>query len=469
MNTPGVSGAMTGLALRSLRYRLTSFTATFLTVVLGTALIGSFATLTETSFGDGVAKADQETLTIMGLVVGGWGALIVLFSLSSTLAVAVRQRDVEIALLRTVGTTPRQARKMIRTETLLVSVVGALLGAAIASIGGEALFTILQGGDMVADSVEFRGGPASLGTVAVLVVLVSLVSATLAGRKATRGAATIALADGMAGHERMRWWRVLGGVLLVGYAATLAMLTVTVMKDSSDPYAAMQTAGNACILGGIGFAVLAPLLLRWSALALRPVFALAGAPGYLAAFNASRRSQVLSGVLGALTVFVGTTVGVLMMVGIDGRTLDAMVSNTQEAQQEAQTITLLNNVVTGMIALFAAIMVVNSIVAAISDRRREFARLQLVGASNSQVRDSVLAEASLVTAVGLFFGGLASLATVVPYSIARDEGVVPDGQLWLPIVLAVAAAMLTLGASSAAARRALDRANKAGITTAVAA
>lgn len=465
MRTPKMSGAMTVLALRSLRYRLTSFTATFLTVVLGTALIGSFATLTETSFGDGVAKADQETLTIMGLVVGGWGALIVLFSLSSTLAVAVRQRDVEIALLRTVGTTPRQARKMIRTETLLVSVVGALLGAAIASIGGEALFTILQGGDMVADSVEFRGGPASLGTVALLVVLVSLVSATLAGRKATRGAATIALADGMAGHERMRWWRVLGGVLLIGYAATLAMLTVTVMKDSSDPYAAMQTAGNACILGGIGFAVLAPLLLRWSALALRPVFALAGAPGYLAAFNASRRSQVLSGVLGALTVFVGTTVGVLMMVGIDGRTLDAIAPN----KQEADTITLLNNVITGMIALFAAIMVVNSIVAAISDRRREFARLQLVGASSSQVRDSVLAEAGLVTAVGLFFGGLASLATVVPYSIARDEGVVPDGQLWLPIVLAVIAAMLTLGASSAAARRALDRANTAGLTTAVAA
>lgn len=459
------TGSMTGLALRSLRYRMTSFTATFLTVVLGTALIGSFATLTETAFSDGVSKADQEALTIMGLVVGGWGALIVLFSLASTLSVAVRQRDVEIALLRTVGTTPRQARKMIRTETLLVSVVGSLLGVVIASVGGEALFAMLQGGDMIADSVEFAGGPASLSAVAVLVVLVSLGSATLAGRKATRGSPTIALADGLSGRERMRWWRKAGGLLLVGYGAALALLTVTVMKDSSDPYAPMQTAANACIVLGIGFAVLAPLLLRWAALALRPVFSLAGAPGFLAAFNASRRSQVLSGVLGALTVFVGTTIGITMMVGIDGRTLDAIAPN----KQEADTITLLNNVVTGMIALFAAIMVVNSIAAAISDRRREFARLQLVGASVSQVRDSVLAEAGLVTAVGLVLGGVASVATVVPYSIVRDEGVVPDGQLWLPIVLAVLAAAITLGASSAAARRTLDKTTSAGITTAVAA
>ncbi len=67
--------------------------------------MGSFATLLETASGP-VSGSDQETLITMGAVVGGWGTMIVLFSLASTLSVAVRQRDVEIALLRTIGATP---------------------------------------------------------------------------------------------------------------------------------------------------------------------------------------------------------------------------------------------------------------------------------------------------------------------------------------------------------------------------
>ena len=44
-------GVMTGLAWASLRHRATAFTATFVSVLLGTALIGSFATLVETATG----------------------------------------------------------------------------------------------------------------------------------------------------------------------------------------------------------------------------------------------------------------------------------------------------------------------------------------------------------------------------------------------------------------------------------
>ena len=62
----------------------------------------------------------------MGAVVGGWGAVIVLFSLVSTVGITVRQREVEIGLLRIIGATPRQARRLVRAETLLVAVVAAL-------------------------------------------------------------------------------------------------------------------------------------------------------------------------------------------------------------------------------------------------------------------------------------------------------------------------------------------------------
>ena len=113
----GRGGVMTRLAFASLRHRATASLATFVTVLLGTALMGSFATLAATGTGP-VSATDQETLFIMGAVVGGWGALIVLFAVVSTVGITVTQREVEIGLLRTIGATPRQARRLVRAETL---------------------------------------------------------------------------------------------------------------------------------------------------------------------------------------------------------------------------------------------------------------------------------------------------------------------------------------------------------------
>ncbi len=56
-------------------------------------------------------------------VVGGWGSLIVLFSVVSTVGITVTQREVEIGLLRTIGATPRQAKRLVRAETFLVALV----------------------------------------------------------------------------------------------------------------------------------------------------------------------------------------------------------------------------------------------------------------------------------------------------------------------------------------------------------
>ena len=114
---------------------------------------------------------------------------------------------------------------------------------------------------------------------------------------------------------------------------------------------------------------------------------------------------------------------------------------------------MLNNVVVGMIALFAAIMVVNSFVAVIAHRRTELARLRLLGATTTQVHRSVLAESAIVAGVGVVLGAIASLATIVPFSVARSEGVVPDGQLWLPFALITVAVLLTLASARGAVRR----------------
>jgi putative ABC transport system permease protein len=50
-------------------------------------------------------------------------------------------------------------------------------------------------------------------------------------------------------------------------------------------------------------------------------------------------------------------------------------------------------------------------------------------------------------------GAIASLTTIVPFAVARDEGIVPDGQLWLPVVVGAVVVLLTLGAARGAVRR----------------
>ena len=437
---------MRRLALASLRHRAVAFAATFVSVALGALLVGSFAVLAAASFGE-VSADDAETLRIMGLVVGSWGTLIVVASVVSTVGIVVGQRTGEVGLLRVIGATPRQVRRLIRAETAVLTTMAAALGAAVALPAGRLLLRLLIDAGMVDSTVRAgRGLPAAVATFALLLAA-SLAASAVASRRGVRGPATLALSEAEAGAGRLRWWRLLIGLALVGHGLVMAVVTVTVTGDDPDPYAAMSTSGSASIVVGVGLACLAPLLLRWAATVGAPLLGRGDPARWLAAFNASRRPHLLAGVLGPVIVFVAGAVGVLVMVGIDNRTIGA-------GHPEGRTINLLNNLVTGMIVAFAAIMVLNAFAAVVSGRRRELARLRLLGATPSEVTRSVLTEAWIVALVGVALGLAAALTTIVPFALARSEGVVPDGGLWLPPMLVVGAVALTLGSARLALRRA---------------
>ncbi|WP_407671432.1 FtsX-like permease family protein [Parafrankia elaeagni] len=385
----------------------------------------------------------------MGAVVGGWGAVIVLFSVASTVGLTVGQRDVEIGLLRTIGATGWQARRLVRAETLVVCLAAAALGALLAAAGGRALLATLVAGDVVSE-VEFGGGAVSLPLTVAGILLVCLVAAAVAGRRATRGPASVTAADDLAaddlaGARPVRRWRVALALILIAYGVGMGVVTVTVSGNSDDPYDAMATSGSASLLVGVGLALLGPPLLPVGARLARPFLGGDGA-GYLAGHTASRRAHLLGGVLGPVVVLTAGAVGTLMLVGTDGRTL------VGEPPAGTETINLLNNVVVGMISLFATIMVVNSFAAVVAHRRVELRQLWLVGGTRAQIERSVVAEAALVAAVGVVLGLVGSLATIIPFGLARGEGVLPDGQLWLPPLIVAAVAALTVLTGTSAAR-----------------
>ena len=100
-------------------------------------------------------------------------------------------------------------------------------------------------------------------------------------------------------------------------------------------------------------------------------------------------------------------------------------------------------------------MLVNTLIAATTYRRQEFGQQRLAGATPRQVLRMVGVESAVLTITGVLFGSLASLATIVPYSIARTGSVLPDAPVAIYLGDRGGGGALTLAASLGAARRAI--------------
>ena len=195
----------------------------------------------------------------------------------------------------------------------------------------------------------------------------------------------------------------------------------------------MSIAGQACILTGIGLALLAPVLIRVTGAVLGPLMRRSG--GYLAEAELRRHSRQAAGVLMPVILFVALANGALYQQFIQDDANRAAHVALSADDKGVQTLSFL---VVGMIALFAAVVVANIAVASTLHRRREFGQRRLIGDTPGEVRRSLGWEACAMLAAGLVFGTLAALAGVIPFSYAKTGDLMPHQGLG--VFLGVAAA-----------------------------
>ena len=69
-----------------------------------------------------------KTLLAMLYVLLGFSVIVSLFGMVNTMVLSVFERTREIGMLRTIGMTRRQARRMIRHESVITALIGAALG-----------------------------------------------------------------------------------------------------------------------------------------------------------------------------------------------------------------------------------------------------------------------------------------------------------------------------------------------------
>ncbi|MEU8018302.1 ABC transporter permease [Micromonospora parva] len=242
-------------------------------------------------------SGDARTRWIGMQVLSATAALasfVTVFVVASTFAFTVAQRRRELGLLRAVGATGRQVRRMVGTEALAVGasagLVGLLLGAALAPLLGRLLVDV--GYEPSTFRVRYELWPIAVSLAAGPVIAVLAVWS--ASRRAARVRPLEALREAAVEQRPIGRLRAVTGTLLLATGAALSVGTAT----ADEARVAAQYALYAVMALVAGATVLAPVVVGPLVRLLRsPVRRPGGAIGMLVrggALTATRRTAAIA-------------------------------------------------------------------------------------------------------------------------------------------------------------------------------
>ncbi|MBE1492231.1 ABC transporter permease [Plantactinospora soyae] len=228
-------------------------------------------------------------ISIFGFVIGITGFAAV-FVLTGTVALGVRQRLRELALLRTAGATPTQLRRLLGLESVLLALVAAVpalpLGVLVAHLVAARFRTL----GAVPRQFTVQVNVLVLLCAVLAGVLVTFVAARLAGRRAVRIAPTQALAETATAPSG----GVLLRLLLAFFPAAGAVAVLTFVPLGGDLGMGMSFVSCALLLCAV--AALGPIVVRLLVVPVSRLAGLAGMTGRLAGAITRVESRRVTGV-----------------------------------------------------------------------------------------------------------------------------------------------------------------------------
>lgn len=229
-------------------------------------------------------------LTVMAMSLAGTTVLIAMFVVAGTLALSIQQRRREFALLRAVGATRGQVRRLVGAEVMLLAVTASVLGALPGYLVAAGLGRAFAGTGLLPADFQLAMSPLPGFAAIVLCLVTARLAGWVAARRPARLNPVEALGESAVEVRRLGAGRVGAGALLV--VLGLAVSGVPMLVPGMVGVAA--AAGGALLLA-IGVALLGPRVLGAAAgLLAAPIRRLSPVHGYLATANMRANSRRLA-------------------------------------------------------------------------------------------------------------------------------------------------------------------------------
>ena len=269
---------------------------------------------------------DSERLTVAIALLSascGMAGFVSIFVVAGTFAYAVAARRREFGLLRAAGATPRQVRRLVLGESLVVGVIAAGAGSVLGTVAAPRFARWLVETGFAPDNftahVIFWPVAAAFGAG----LLVALIGAWLAARRAGLVRPVEALREAAVDSRAMtpaRWIVGVGAII-----TTVPLLTAFASVDSDSTVA---LAINAAMFLIVALAMFAPLLIPPLVSVLTaPVARLLGPVGTLATHGART----------AVRRTAATAAPILVTVGIAGSTLAGFATLASATDSSARS------------------------------------------------------------------------------------------------------------------------------------
>jgi putative ABC transport system permease protein len=232
------------LSRQSVRHAWPPYAGAFVALALGVTLMASAVTVggavATTRAAAGVSADQRAQLDDLATVVGVMSAVttfMAMFVVSSTFSLIVASRRRELGLLRLVGATPRQVRRMVLGESTGVAVLAGLAGCALATLTARPALDLLRHQGMTDLRLDLPAPWLAWSVAAPTGVVVAVLGSWRASRRAATVAPVAALRE--VSVERRRPTR---SQAVVGTLCLLALVTPFVLADWLDPLLALLAA-----------------------------------------------------------------------------------------------------------------------------------------------------------------------------------------------------------------------------------